>query len=195
MPTTQKTTAAARIDVVSTIEAATPTVTVTKDLAVRSVGQGDTVTFTAAGEVTGEGAGTLSYEWFVDDTSVGTGETYTFEADKLGDVQIYCIVTNTFENVKTATARSKTVKLTVIGKEIATADEMLAFAETVNNGNSYKGKTVTLTADIDLSRTEWKPIGSDSDTRFEGTFDGYCFQGTFVNYSSGNPLRFNVVEQ
>ena len=45
----------------------------------------------------------------------------------------------------------------------------------------------------DMSLEEYAPDGNNTG-RFEGTFDGYCFQGTFVNYSSGNQLRFSVVE-
>ncbi len=54
---------------------------------------------------------------------------------------------------------------------IATKDELAAFANAVNSGNSYSKKTVYLTADIDLNNEEWTPIGN-STNKFEGTFDG-----------------------
>ena len=53
---------------------------------------------------------------------------------------------------------------------VANADELKAFAASVNAGDAYIGATVTLTGDIALTG-EWTPIGS-LDTPFEGTFDG-----------------------
>ncbi len=62
---------------------------------------------------------------------------------------------------------------------IANADELAYFAAEVNKGeeyygNTYEGKTVVLTADIDLGGAEWTPIGYFGNTskQFEGTFDG-----------------------
>ncbi len=49
-------------------------------------------------------------------------------------------------------------------------DELIAFANTVNSGVTYAGKTVKLNADIDLANMEWTPIGIGSG--FYGTFDG-----------------------
>ena len=54
---------------------------------------------------------------------------------------------------------------------IYTYNELVAFANSVNNGNSYAGKTVVLGADIDLMNAEWTPIGTSSNP-FKGTFDG-----------------------
>ncbi|MBQ7942044.1 MAG: hypothetical protein IJ328_06530, partial [Muribaculaceae bacterium] len=61
--------------------------------------------------------------------------------------------------------------------EIGTKAELIAFANDVNvNGNGYYGKTVVLTADIDLEGMEWEPIGQTGGngvaTYFQGTFDG-----------------------
>ena len=56
--------------------------------------------------------------------------------------------------------------------EIANAAQLLVFAQNVNNGNSYAGKTVVLTKDIDLSNNVWTPIGISSAKAFAGTFDG-----------------------
>lgn len=60
--------------------------------------------------------------------------------------------------------------------EIGTVDELKAFRDAVNSGTTYSGKTVKLTADIDLSdESNWTPIGNlvayESRT-FYGTFDG-----------------------
>ena len=54
--------------------------------------------------------------------------------------------------------------------EIKTAEDLVAFAESVNAGNSYAGKTVTLTDNIDLQGAYWEPIGTKK--MFQGTFDG-----------------------
>ena len=59
---------------------------------------------------------------------------------------------------------------------IGSLDEFKAFRDYVNGSetqaaNSLKGKTVTLTADIDLASEEWTPIGN-STNMFKGTFDG-----------------------
>lgn len=60
--------------------------------------------------------------------------------------------------------------------EIGTAAELLGFANMVNGGESFSGKTVVLTADIDLANQEWTPIGQTNgyyaETYFQGTFDG-----------------------
>ena len=53
------------------------------------------------------------------------------------------------------------------------ADGMLWLANEVNvNKNSFSGKTVKLTANIDLAGIDWKPIGQTGSTQFKGTFDG-----------------------
>ena len=65
---------------------------------------------------------------------------------------------------------------------IKSADALKAFADKVNAGETFKGKTVVLDADIDLlslssstraaaAYAEWTPIGG-SGVHFEGTFDG-----------------------
>ena len=50
---------------------------------------------------------------------------------------------------------------------IGTPAELQAFAAEVNGGNTYKGWTVNLTDDIDMTGVEWTPIQG-----FEGTFNG-----------------------
>lgn len=62
---------------------------------------------------------------------------------------------------------------------IATVEQLTAFAASVNDGSQggYAGTYIRLTADLDLSGTEWTPIGTMEDmeehsTMFLGTFDG-----------------------
>ena len=77
---------------------------------------------------------------------------------------------------KTCAVCSKTVDLADENTYyIATVDDLKAFAAKVNDGNNFSGKTVKLTADIDLKDVEWTPIGnviSYPGTTFKGTFDG-----------------------
>lgn len=64
---------------------------------------------------------------------------------------------------------------------IATPAQLAAFRDAVNAGNSYAGKAIALTADIDLGGSPWTPIGAavrsgsgvkEGSTPFAGTFDG-----------------------
>ena len=75
----------------------------------------------------------------------------------------------------------------VIDLEIATAEELFAFAKDVNeNRNNYKDKTVVLVADIDLNNAVWTPIGQTGATEFKGIFDGqgYTIKNLYVDNSS-----------
>ena len=60
--------------------------------------------------------------------------------------------------------------------EISTVEQLQAFRDNVNNGNQYAGKTVRLTADLDLSSiANWTPIGNlvaYPGQSFDGIFDG-----------------------
>ena len=60
---------------------------------------------------------------------------------------------------------------------IATADELVWFAQAVNDGSERAGHA-QLVDDIDLGGATWTPIGSSSSTPFEGSFDG---QGHIVS--------------
>ena len=57
--------------------------------------------------------------------------------------------------------------------EIHAAAGMFWFAEQVNVAkNAFNGKTVKLTADIDLKNAAWTPVGQTGATTFNGVFDG-----------------------
>ncbi len=60
--------------------------------------------------------------------------------------------------------------------EIGTVEQLKEFRDNVNSGTSYAGKTVKLTADLDLSsEANWKPIGNVAaypGQAFRGVFDG-----------------------
>ncbi len=69
-------------------------------------------------------------------------------------------------------APGMTVAWAAADKTIASAEDFAAFAKEVTEGNDYKGKTVVLAGDIDLSSiADWAPVGT-KDKPFAGTFDG-----------------------
>jgi hypothetical protein len=60
-----------------------------------------------------------------------------------------------------------------VALQIGSANELLAFAQNVNNGNNYEGKIIALTSDIDISGlTNWPSIGHTPSKPFYGIFDG-----------------------
>lgn len=69
---------------------------------------------------------------------------------------------------------------------INTKEDLVVFEEAVNKGgNTFSGKTIKLTDDIDLSGVTWNPIGQTGVTQFQGVFDG---QGhTISNMTVNNP--------
>lgn len=87
------------------------------------------------------------------------------------------------------------------GLEISTAEQLKAFADRVNNGENFSGKTVLLTAHIDLSNYDnWTPIGRTSSLQFDGFFDGqgyvidnlYSKTGGMFGYVGSNAVIKNV---
>ena len=80
----------------------------------------------------------------------------------------------------------------------ASAEEVFqTFAGLVNKGVDFKGKTVNLGADIDLSDIEWTPVGT-ADHPFRGIFTGgtsyYTISGLKVNGDFANAGLFGVVD-
>ena len=76
--------------------------------------------------------------------------------------------------------------------EISTVDQLKDFRDAVNRGNTYAGKTVKLTADLDLSsESNWTPIGNlvaYPSQSFNGTFDGdgHSISNVTVNDNTPN---------
>ena len=72
---------------------------------------------------------------------------------------------------------------------ISNANELVYFAKTVNvDRETYAGKTVKLTADIDLAGKKWIPVGQTQVSSFQGTFDGqdHTIKNMTVNYTGTN---------
>lgn len=64
------------------------------------------------------------------------------------------------------------------GETIASVDDLKAFRDAVNAGDTFEGKTVTMTNTVDLSEeTDWTPIGNG--TRSGSGYTGAAFKGTF----------------
>lgn len=54
---------------------------------------------------------------------------------------------------------------------IGSAKELISLAEEVNGGNTYEGRIIKLSADINLAKINWVPIGTEENP-FMGDFDG-----------------------
>ncbi len=101
-----------------------------------------------------------------------------FLSYSLDDVSRYPVNLEFAEKYVWSDFRSTNVSTTIY-----TAEDLAGFAYMVNSGyDSYEGKTVTLSSDIDLSGKYWLPIGSEK-YPFKGTFDG---QGYSIKYVSVN---------
>ncbi len=128
--------------------------------------------------------------------TLSAGESITFDGtiDASGITvtgEGVTLVTSENENLVTYTAKAPWD-----GETIKTVEDLLAFAEAVNGGDSFEGKTVTLMNDIDLTGYAWAGVGIYSETSvgtaFSGTFDGqgHKISGvTFANNASGNKYR------
>ena len=60
---------------------------------------------------------------------------------------------------------------------ISSVDELLQFRDLVNAKNTFSGKTVNISTDLDLTNVAWTPIGLHVNA--EGTAVGAAFAGTF----------------
>ena len=108
----------------------------------------------------------------------GDQGNYMYESDT--DVTTFTL---TLSNNSVESDPANTVK-------IGTLTELKAFKDAVNvTGNSYSGKTIKLTADIDLAGEAWEPIGQTGGngvaTYFQGVFDG---QGYTIKNMTIEPI-------
>lgn len=73
--------------------------------------------------------------------------------------------------------------------KIQNVDDLKLLAQKVNNGEAYAGKHFKLTADIDLEKEPWTPIGKlqgEEVRPFQGTFDGGGHQITKLKITGGS---------
>ena len=120
--------------------------------------------------------GTIINNWTIIGTIVNNGELE-------GDFPWSSYADTTWYNDDTATTFN-----------ISTAEQLAGLAELVNAGNNFSGKTINITADIDLLNKEWTPIGKT--TNFSGNFDGqnHTISNLTIKEGSANSGLFgNVV--
>lgn len=67
---------------------------------------------------------------------------------------------------------AETPSLNGIDVPIYTVEDLKLFANSVNAGNKFNGKTVALMNNIDLEDQAWTPISNTATSDFRGTFDG-----------------------
>ena len=89
--------------------------------------------------------------------------------------------------------------------EIVTEEELKAFRDDVNSGNTYEGKVILLTNDMDLGGEEWEPIGlypmenssptDETNKPFKGIFDGknHEVNGLYINTTDKVQGLFGLV--
>lgn len=85
--------------------------------------------------------------------------------------------------VSAVQGNAKTVDAQIDAPTVASAKELTGFAQSVNSGNDYAGRTITLAGDIDLSDVAWQSIGSEA-APFKGTFDGNGFTISNITIST-----------
>ena len=77
-----------------------------------------------------------------------------------------------------------------VDRVISTSQELVDFANEVNLGNSFQGKTIVLKNNIDMdNREDFNPIGTKNN-EFEGTFDGQDY--TISNLKCEKPTQDDV---
>ena len=183
-----------RVTVLSNTSAATPTIT-TQPQAETSVMVLTPTTLSVEATIASaqEGGGELSYQWYEKTATENvalegaTSASFSVDTSAVGTRSYYCVVTNTFETYKTATATSSIARVSATEAVIHTPEQLELLAQNVATGASYAGLEVTLANNLDLSAYDaWAPIGSKS-APFKGTFNGqgYTISNLTVNGTSG----------
>ena len=139
------------------------------------------------------------YQFYVDGklekTVTTTEESTTYNyTSTFGEHTGYVVVVDKAENKTT----SSTINFS--DYTIKTAQEMVTFRNSVNNGTTYEGKTVTLLNDIDLSSVcsasigSWEPIGIKT-AKFRGNFNGNynTIKNLYINTESDYQGLFGYV--
>ena len=126
-------------------------------------------------------SGLKKYEIYVNGDVVATNSNYTITDMEFNKIYTcYAIATDNAGNSK----QSSTITLKNEAY-VATLTDLSNFRDSVNQGNSYSGKTITQISDINLqcnSSNQWIPIGNSSIT-FSGTYDGNKkkISGIYIN--------------
>ena len=135
----------------------------------------------------------VTYHWYSNNAptneggnaiSGATGATFRTSSLTAGTYYYFCEfratdATPVRSNVVTVTVKPNTLKMdktwydanpSATSFSIGAADQLAYLALLVNGGVNFSGKTINLTADINLTG-DWIPIGNNNDG-FQGTFDG-----------------------
>ena len=121
-----------------------------------------TITSDIAATIAFEGQSGLNDGSFIRNYSSSSGQSYY----KFGSSSWKESSTTNYNNtcIKALTGADEVL-------EIETAQDLCDFSASVNNGKTFKNKTVQLVNDIDMSGVEFTPIGTNSNA-FDGVFDG-----------------------
>ena len=108
-------------------------------------------------------------------TTTNADGTYSYDA-ATGKL---CIYSSTYSSYTISYKSEHEVAVDGQGMSLA------AFRDSVNAGNSYAGKTVVLLRNLNLSGSEWAPIGT-AEHPFSGTFDGNNKTISNLKITTGN---------
>ena len=120
-------------------------------------------------------------EIIADEEDADDGDIYDVQEDTLLGISLYAAA-DSWDGASIAAVEPNAEGI----YEISTAGQLAGLAKLVNDGNNFSGKTIVLTADIDLNNQAWTPIGNengfDAELAFSGTFngDGYTVSGLNV---------------
>ena len=112
-------------------------------------------------------------------TTTNADGTYSYDA-ATGKL---CIYSSTYSSYTISYKSEHEVAVDGQGMSVA------AFRDSVNAGNSYAGKTVVLLRNLDLSGSEWTPIGQKSGNKFSGVFDGKNFKVEGMTISNTTEIQ------
>ncbi len=163
-------------------------------LASRSGSTVNTVTFDYAGRKAAQAVEVLSvpvrqnFRTNIVGTFFTTAVSYEIiiDADPSGSIDKTILNGKWTDKTEAPTVNSSTGAL-----EVSTPEQLAYIAEQVNSGaETYLDKTITLTADIDLSGKAWTPIGTF--TGLDQTDYSKVFQGTFKG--NGHTIKNMTVD-
>lgn len=121
------------------------------------------------------------------------GYNFTIDRDKLAITDI--------SNVKVANNTSSTnSNIANASVLVDNANQLKQFADLINSGDSFSGKIVVLTSDIDLSSIcsaslgNWNSIGN-STTNFSGVFDGngHTISNLYIDTTNNTVGLFGII--
>ena len=117
-------------------------------------------------------------------TGTNSGDSYEVQEDTLLGISLYAAAA--WDGTSTTEVEPNDEGI----YEISTGAELAWFEAQVNDSNnSFSGKTLKLTADIDLGGNEWTPIGGLA-CPFRGTFDGNSFGITGLKVTNNSENGF-----